>query len=341
MNTDQFESDLIEAIQPIRNFVLASSIYHLFESGIFDRIHNWYDIKDLIKDLELEEQKLIGFLFYLRNENIVTIKDGKTKLTTKGASLSLAKSWYTMLIGGYGNTFLQIGYYLKKNTGFVERDITKVGIGSCGISYYDAFPLTKKLLNNLSFVPKSICDLGCGNGMYLTEFYKYFGNITLEGIESNEQSCEIARQYIQSKGLSAKIKIHCDDAVSFVCKNLSNKPDVFILGFVLHEILAQSGEDGLLSFLLTIKNNFPLSYIIIIEVNNQITNKSIMKHKLSEAYYNPYYLLHYFTNQKLEKLEFWENIFEKSGFEILANASTEENIDSTNLEIGYLLKIKT
>ena len=338
MDQEQFENYLIEAIQPIRNFALASSIYHLFETGIFDQIHDWCEIKDLVCNLELEEQKLVGFLLYLNNEKIIIIKDGKTKLTKKGLSFALARSWYTMLIGGYGNTFLQIGDCLKQNTGFADRDIVKVGVGSCGISYYDAFPLTKKLLNYLDLPPKSICDLGCGNGMYLTEFYKYFGDIEMEGIEPNEESCAVARQHIESHNLSNKIKIHCNNAVDFICKELSNPPDVFILGFVLHEIFAQSGKDKLLDFLLTIRNNFPSSHVVIIEVNNQIANKSIMKHKLSEAYYNPYYLLHYFTNQKLEKSEFWEDVFQQSGFEIVASASTDKNIDSTGLEIGYLLR---
>ena len=32
------ESDLIDAVQPIRGLALATSIYHFFSSGLFDRL---------------------------------------------------------------------------------------------------------------------------------------------------------------------------------------------------------------------------------------------------------------------------------------------------------------
>ena len=40
MSTKNFEIDLIKAIQPIRFFVLASAIFHLFETGVYDQINN-------------------------------------------------------------------------------------------------------------------------------------------------------------------------------------------------------------------------------------------------------------------------------------------------------------
>ncbi|WP_424097699.1 hypothetical protein [Moorena producens] len=43
----------------------------------------------------------------------------------------------------------------------------------------------------------------------------------------------------------------------------------------------------------------------MIEIEDLVTNKKLMAHSMSIAFYNPDYLLHYFTAKKLEKQEFW------------------------------------
>jgi 2-ketoarginine methyltransferase len=110
------------------------------------------------------------------------------------------------------------------------------------------------------------------------------------------------------------------------------------MGFVLHEILGQEGEAGLIKFLSQLTDRFPDICIIVIEVDNVIDNPRLMQHGLSLAYYNPYYLLHPFTNQRLESQAFWDNLFEKCQLKILAKEAIDPRVDSTGLEIGYLLQ---
>lgn len=341
MIKNNFEHELIDALQPIRSFVLSTSIFHLFNSGIYDLISNdATDVEKLVDDLGYDQNKMHGFFAYLKNENIVEIENGKVVLTYLGRSYSDYRAWYVMMIGGYGETFLGIGDKFKKNSGGVSRDIVHVGVGSCGISYYDAFPLTHKLIENMKNKPKMICDLGCGNGMYLVEFCNFFDGIKAIGIEPNESSCVAAREFIKEKGRSTDIEIICDNAVHFLKNENGKEPDLYIIGFVLHEILGQEGEEAVIQFLVSIRKRDPETYIAIIEVDDQIEDPAIMKHGLSQGYYNPYYLLHYFTNQKLEKGLFWENVFEKAGFDVIAKETTLDNVDSTGLELGYLIKGK-
>jgi 2-ketoarginine methyltransferase len=56
------------------------------------------------------------------------------------------------------------------------------------------------------------------------------------------------------------------------------------------------------------------------------------------AYYNPYYLIHQITEQRLETSQFWADLFRRAGLECLTMAHPDDRVDSTRLELGYLLK---
>ena len=64
----------------------------------------------------------------------------------------------------------------------------------------------------------------------------------------------------------------------------------------------------------------------------------VMRHGLALAYYNPYFLLHSFTAQRLLPHAAWLEIFAEAGLQLLATEYASELVDSTRLEIGYLLR---
>ncbi|WZB72469.1 hypothetical protein WJ968_14835 [Achromobacter xylosoxidans] len=63
-----------------------------------------------------------------------------------------------------------------------------------------------------------------------------------------------------------------------------------------------------------------------------------MEHGLAKAYYNPYYLIHEFTEQRLMTDAWWQSLYEEAGLKIVNHDYPDEAVDSTRLEIGYLLK---
>ena len=101
--------------------------------------------------------------------------------------------------------------------------------------------------------------------------------------------------------------------------------------------MGQRGREEVVRFLSTIRKSCPKSAIAVIEVDDQIATPGVMQHGLAKAYYNPYYLLHYFTNQKLLTPSEWESIFHDAGYAVTAKDTTSLNVDSTGLELGYLL----
>ncbi|MCR8844953.1 2-ketoarginine methyltransferase [Paenibacillus sp. SC116] len=334
------EGRLIEATHPIRQHVLAVALYHLFDTGLFDALNGVEPTTaaQCAEHLRMDESKLTGFFKYLKVEGIIEEQGETYMLTSKGQEYSDFRAWYIMLIGGYANTFFQIGEKLYQNSGWATRDAMKVGVGSCGISHYDAIPLTSSLMKQVENGCSKLLDLGCGNGMYLVEFCKQFPSIEAWGTEPSVGGYQEAKRLIQESGLAERVRISNFGAIEFFEQDIDYEPDFIVLGFVLHEILGQEGEDGVIQFLNTVTTRYPDINMIIIEVDNRIDDPAIMRHGLSLAYYNPYYLLHYFTEQKLETESYWDNLFDRCGLEIVAKESTDPNIDSTGLEIGYLLK---
>jgi 2-ketoarginine methyltransferase len=82
----------------------------------------------------------------------------------------------------------------------------------------------------------------------------------------------------------------------------------------------------------------PDSHWVVIEVDNRISDRGAMAHELARAYYNPYFLIHYLTEQRLETTGFWNDLFAEAGAEIVNRLTTEPRVDSTGFELGYLLR---
>lgn len=339
---NEFESRLVAHLQPIRQHVLAVQLYHLFNSKIYDLLlqHKQLTLNFIAEQLNLDDDKLAGFFDYLHNEDIVNFTDNTVNLTEKGLAYREFRPWYTMLIGGYANTFWQVGDKLKKNSGWATRDAAKVGLGSCGMSYFDAIPLTQALMKEIPHTCRYLLDLGCGNALYLTEFCKLFPEMQAWGVEPDPHGLAEAAELVRQEGLEQRIKLTCASATEFLRSKIDYQPDLLVLGFILQEIIAQEGEQATQAFLMQVFSRFPNIYVIVIEVDNQVKDATIMQHGLSQAYYNPYYLLHRFTEQRLEVKSFWDEFFVKCNLEVVAVKTTLPTVDSTELEIGYLLKRK-
>jgi 2-ketoarginine methyltransferase len=335
-----FETALVDSLQPIRGYALALALNHLFETGLFEAIawRKSADIEDVADLLHLDRSRLTGFLLYLQVEQYVQVHGSQVELTEKGRGLARFKPWYEMLIGGYGETFANIGNGLRKGSPPLSRRLDKVGSGSCGISHYDAIPLTKKLLDRLAEKPRSIVDIGCGNALYLAELCDLYPGLYAVGVEPSsgyEEACAL----IADHGFQDRVSLFKGTAQEFLAHWSGAPVDAIVLGFVLHEILAQDSEQGVIDFLRAVAARFPGASIAVIEVETWIDDLPRMEHSLARAYYNPYFLLHYFTNQKLERREFWARTFEQAGLRVVHADTTDTRVDSTGFELGFLVRV--
>lgn len=334
-----FEVRLIEALQPIRQHVLATVVHHVFDSGLYDSLAagGGCSLQDLLDRHPFVEVRLRALLHYLANEGLVARRGERYVLTERARGFAEFRGWYTMLIGGYGSTFLQLGDTLRRGSGSAGRAADKVGIGSCAISQYDAIPLTRSLMTRIPGQVKRVLDLGCGNARYLVEFCRAFPDLEAIGVEPDAGGFDAARALVEREALTDRITLIHGGARELFAAELPHPPDLTVLGFVLHEILGQDGEAAAIDFLRQLTRRFPELHVIVIEVDHQPDNPAVMRHGLSLAYYNPYYLFHPFTQQALMPVAYWRELFGRAGLDILAEQTVDREIDSTGLEVGFLL----
>lgn len=330
------EEDVIKGLGPLRTFILTINTYHLFETGLYDDlIENGPDtVPSLASRHDFDAVKLEGFFKYLRTEGILKQEGETYDLSDKGKEMRHDRPYYTFFVGGYAQTFLQMGEKLSKNSGWATRDLAKVGIGASGMARYDTPPVLRKLIAQIPGECVRLLDIGCGHGRDLVDLCEALPGIKEAlGVEPGAESCAEARALIRARGLENQIQIVNSSAAEFVQSDTEYDPHLLILGYVIQEILGQEGRGGVIQFLSQLTERFPKLNIIVMEVDMQ-WDAPIMQHEYALAFYNAYYLIHAFTNQRLETLAFWEEIFDECNLEIVAR----ENIDTTELIPAYLLR---
>jgi 2-ketoarginine methyltransferase len=331
------EPQLVEGLQPLRGFALATAIQNLFAGGLYDAIAEQPGarVEVLADELGLGRERVEALLTFLANEEVVVIDGGRVELSEKGLRLGGLRAWYEMMIGGYGKTLLDMGDHLLSASPPVPRDGGLVASGSCGISLHDSLPVVRRLLAGSGRTYETFLDLGCGSGVYLTELAGWYPELRAVGIEPSEEAVAAARAWVASVGMEDRIRIELADAVPFLEAG-AVRADLVLLGFVLHEILGQRGEDGVRAMLAAVFAANPDADLVIIDIDTGFGDPDRMRHPLAMAYYNSYFLLHPFTEQRLERLGYWEDLFESCGIRIVERLATDPELDSTGFEIGWL-----
>ena len=269
------EQDLVAALEPIRQMTLAICVNHFFETGVYRKLEaGECDLDTLSRSLDLERARLGGLLGYLRNENIVSHDKGVYALTDKARLLGRYSAWYTMLVGGYTETFVQVGECLKGQGG-PRGTSARSASAAAASAITTRFHLPSAKMDTPA---RTLLDLGCGNAMYLVEFCKTMPQLRAYGVEPSRDACLSAERIIAAEGLSDRIKVINKSVRDFLEGKEDLKPDVMVLGFVLHEILGQEGKAGVIDFLKTVTARYPAINLIVIEVDNQAANPTIMEH---------------------------------------------------------------
>ncbi|WP_437611748.1 hypothetical protein WMF20_06920 [Sorangium sp. So ce834] len=331
MTDSNFEVRLIEALQPIRGFALAQGIYHLFLSGIFDRLVSGTSTLQDLEDSGAHRGRTAGFLRYLANEGLVLLQGDAVSLTSRGRELAEFRPWYELLIGGYAQTFQQITETLRGGS-YASRDGAMVGIGSCGISRYDALPLVRRLLANMPMSATQLIDLGCGDGTFLADLARDYPGIHAIGIDP-------FAPLLSGSELLTFCRASAVDYVRSLDPEgpVAGRPRrLFLAAFLLQEILEQEGRADVVELVRNALRGD--ASLVVVEVDHRPADPSVMRHGLGLAYYNPYYLLHVLTEQRLETTRFWLDLFEEAGAMVVARQHVNPEVDSTGLLFGCVLK---
>ncbi|BAU86892.1 methyltransferase [Streptomyces laurentii] len=340
MQQSDFEQRLISAIQPIRGFFLAQCVEFAMTSGLLDRLSESAEagVDRPAKDLDLHPERLTGLLRYLEGEGIVTDSEGTPAITAKGREYLAFRPWYELLIGGYGATLRELPDVMADRGRFASRNGTMAGLGSCGMSRHDAVPLVKRMIACLPEAPSALVDLGCGDGTFLLDLCE--GGSPGIGVDPTPGSIEIARRAAAERGMSEQVGFVNATAEDYMARVEAEEAGTpcSVTAFSLQEVLEQQGSDATVEVVRTALNHTPGAHLAIVEVDHRPLDPAVTRHGLGNAYYDPYYFLRQTTEQRLETRAFWEQLIEEAGGHIVESVTTTPEVDSTGLELGFLVR---
>lgn len=332
------EDVLIDCLEPFKGFVLSAIIFALFDQQLDRDLEHGCTLAELTARRGLDPERTAAFLDYLVAAGLVS-RDGAgtLTLTSAGRKYREARPWYEMMVGGYGTTFLSLGNHLAAGSGPAPRVGRYVGTGSCGISMHDSIPLLRKLLDATGRQYRRLVDLGCGSGVYLTELCRDYPELTAVGIEPDPGAAQQAREWVAAQPTADRVRVEQTDALDWLA-SAKQPPDLAVLAFVIHEILGQAGEGGVRKFLTELFTHAPDLDLAIVDIDLRSADAAVMAHGLAQNYYNAYFLMHPFTRQRLKPREWWEKLFGDCGLTIVTSDVTDPAMDSTGIEVGWLLR---
>ena len=193
----------------------------------------------------------------------------RVSLTATGREIAAFRPWYKLLVGGYAQTFQQLSAALRADAPYATRDASSVGVGSCGISQYDALPMTRRLLQQIPGKWKTLVDLGCGDGSYLVDLCRSIPHAHGVGVDSEQASVDAGLRAAQFYGIADRVTIRTGSVTAPPDLSQECGPFCFIAAFVLQEVLEQSGRGAVLEMLTTTFTLYPDCHWIVIEVDHR------------------------------------------------------------------------
>jgi aspartate/methionine/tyrosine aminotransferase/SAM-dependent methyltransferase len=334
------EIQLSDGLEPIRGMFVAHAIYALIDTQLLSQLSDIpTKISTLVDELQLNPRRTLALFQFLAVEGYIHLSpDGMVSLSSSGVLLHAMAPWYHLLVGGYSETLGQLTACLKRDGGYATRNGAQVAQGSCGISQHDALPMVSALIEPVRDQIDRIVDIGCGDGSFLIDLIARTPGVNGLGIETSEATVEAARREVSARGLDARIEIRLDRGQALDTGEFSKATVVYVVAFVLQEILEQSGRAILIATLRRLSDSVETAYFAIIEVDNRIDDSLLMHHPLAKSYYNPYYLLHHLTEQRLESRDYWIDLFSEAELELLDENRPNREYDSLGLKMGFLLK---
>lgn len=339
LDASWFQPELAKTLGYIRGFVASKVIWQMMQTGVLEDLKRQRSLQSIAEERGFDPYLLRTVFEYLAIEDIL-VKEGPTdaptyRLSDYGARFRLYEGWFNILIGGYENIFSNIGTMLRDGTGTHLRNGKWVGTGSCQISRYDTIPITMEFIRRVKPAATNIVDFGCGNALYLCTLARELEGIRAVGIEPNRDAYEAGLKQIREFGLEDRVHLVNMDALDY---EIREEPDFILMGFVLQEMIAQIGREALVTYLQKMGRKFSRSYLMVMEVDYDIDNYGVMRSDVGIGYYNPYFLLHPFTDQRLLPKQSWDEIFAEAGYEIVIDEVTSPKADPTGFGICYVLK---
>jgi 2-ketoarginine methyltransferase len=329
-----FRENLDRSLGYIRGFSASLVLQALITDGTLDAMKQAFTVEDVARRQGYRADLFAAVVKFLVIENIVQCAEAPQtyRLTDFGAWIAEQPGWLNLLVGGYHNVFAGLSDILKEGSEAAERDARLVGLGSYEISLHDAFPLAWRLVDAVNPRAKRFVDIGCGQGYFVREICSRLPDATAIGIEPSPSFAD-ARTAVERAGLTDRIEIVNTGALEYT---LPADTDFVMFAFVLQEILPLIGEREFVDYLRRTREAGFAGNVLAIEVEYDPDDLAVLRTPIGLGYYNPYYLLHPLTNQKLMPVQRWKDLFKEAGYRLVAEETVDPRVDPSGLEVGLV-----
>jgi aspartate/methionine/tyrosine aminotransferase/SAM-dependent methyltransferase len=222
-----------------------------------------------------------------------------------------------------------------------KRELAEVGLASCQMSRFGAFPLLLKLLDQLNLLSPTILDVGCGSGEGTIEMAISSPQSHVIGFDMCKQSIDRARHLASRNGLTNRVSFHRAEALDCLPTEMPTSNVVPIFAFILHELVGQEGVESVIEYLKKVLRTYPKSFVLIVEpdIQERESMRDIGPDALAffDFYWIFYYHIHEVTQQKLLPSSSWKEIFYAAGYDVVKVEAIPPIVDPCRIELVYVL----
>ena len=280
----------------------------------------------------LDERPLTALLHALALEDVVEHTGGAYRLTEFGRALVPMRGFMELFTLGYPGFFRHADVLWGGTVDPAWRDMDQVGRASVAISEWGALPMTTQAVLRHRPGANTIVDVGCANGRSLIRLCELLPGIHGIALEPDADLSRHAEQLVAEAGLEDRVTVVNATAESW---RPEAPVDVFVFGFVLQELVDDAAVVTLLEGL---HEGSPDAAFVVIEVDAAgWETERVGSHAHGLGYYNPYYLLHGLTAQRLRSVDRWIELFAEAGLRVIDTLTVDGSVDPTGNEVAIVL----
>jgi 2-ketoarginine methyltransferase len=320
-----------------RGFGASYVVHHLLAEGVFDALDRGAAWEEIASERRFQLELFQAVLEFLTVEGLLRREGCDAgavyRLTEWGRAILPARGYLSLLVGGYAQVFQHLPAILRGEP--IGPDRRSGGLASGPIAKLDTVRLTRELVTRHDPDCRSIVDFCCGDARYLVALSSAMDGIKAVGVEPDRAAYEAGLEAVARAGLAHRIEIVRCEVLDY---RPSEPPGFMVLNFVLQEIVGRSGIFRTIELLRAVGERLQGTKLLVFEIDHAIEDRATMRTEVGLGFYNPYFMLHPLTSQKLLPCKVWEQVFSEAGLRVLERRAVGPEVDPAGLLVAYVLE---
>src|SRR5215470_13195424 len=302
-----------------KGYYTTKALLAMWRLGLFDRAERdgELDVAAIAADWGVDEELVRPLFNYLVIRGFLVRTDaGVFRLTQRGHDAYPYRGYLSTMVGAYEPVFSRLEAIV---TGAVTygKDLTR----SHEEMVRGLTALEDKMMGTVTDAviqvgAHKVLDLGCGSARMISRMCELDAAIHTVGVDRDPNSCAVARETVQQRGLADRMQIVQGDAfeVAKLPADVLAGVDTVTVMFLLHEVLRQRGRDGAVRLLTEIADLVgPQGRLVMVEVSGTVDHQ----YRENQLFVPEYELLHEYTNQRLASRPEWEAMLADAGMAVV------------------------